>query len=216
MAHQRKRRFGVLVALLLLLAGVAFLGRGRLLAALGGFLVVRDPPARADAVLVLSGEPAERVWEAADLLREGFAPRIVLTTPVALPARAGLERLGIRLPAEPDLARQVALGLGVGPEAVLQVPATVESTEAEALAARAWFRAHGWQRVIVVTSPYHTRRARRLFREVFGAAGIEALVVPSRHGRFRAEDWWRDRSNVRDLIVEYQKLLFYALPGHAR
>ena len=204
----------LLVAVAALL--IAWALRERLLAAVGGFLVVRDPPARADAILVLSGDVAERVREAADLYREGWSRTLLLTTPVRVPAALELERLGVRIPTEPEIARGVAEALGVAPGDLVALPGEVESTEAEARAARAFAAARGWRRLIVVTSPYHTRRTRRLFREVLGAAGVETIVVPSRHGAFRAADWWRDRAGVRNLVIEYQKLLFYALPGHER
>jgi uncharacterized SAM-binding protein YcdF (DUF218 family) len=206
-------------ALALLLAAALVGGwaaRERLLAAVGGFLVAVDPPAKADALLVLSGEVAERAREAADLHREGWARTVVLTTPELHRAEIELRDLGIRIPEEHDVAREVLLHLGVPPGEILRVPEAVDSTEAEALAARAFARARGWRRVIVVTSPYHTRRARSLFREVFGKAGIEVRVVASRHARFRPATWWRDRYAVRLLVIEYEKLLFYALPGHER
>jgi uncharacterized SAM-binding protein YcdF (DUF218 family) len=204
--------------LLLVVVALALLwtARERVLVGLGEFLVVSDPPAAVDAILVLSGEPTERVWEAADLLREGRAPLLVLTTPLRPPAAAELAARGVVLEGEPEVARRIAAGLGVPPAAVLQVPDAVDSTEDEALAFRRFAAGRGWRAVAVVTSPYHTRRTRALFREVLGPAGIRVSVVPSRHGAFRAADWWRRRAGVRNLIVEYQKLLFYALPGHQR
>lgn len=214
-----RRRGGCLLRSLLLagvIAGALWIFRERALTALGGYLVASDPPAAADAVLVLGGDPAERAWEAADLYREGWAPRIVLTTPLTAPAVAALAARGVVLAEEPQLARQVLQGLGVPAEAVLPMPEFVNSTESEARAFRAFAAGRGWRRVLVVSSPFHTRRSRTLFRQVMRETGIEVRVIPSRHGQYRAADWWRGRQDVLTLIIEYQKLLFYALPGHAR
>lgn len=213
------RRGGGCLRLLLLftlLAGTGWLLRLPLLRTLGGYLVAGDQPAAADAILVLSGDSSERVWEAADLYREGWAPLIVLTTPETSPAVARLAARGVAIPSEPEIARQILNELGVPAEAVLQVPATVDSTAAEARNFRTFTVGRGWQRVLVVTSPFHTRRSRLLFRQVLGSIGIDVRVVPSRHGSFRGEDWWRERSGVRNLIIEYQKLFLYAIPGQVR
>jgi len=216
---RRHRRSGCCLRWLLLagfLATALWLTRERVLTALGGFLVVADPPAAADAIFVLGGEPAERAWEAADLYREGWAPRIVLSTPRTAPAATALAARGVAVAGEPQVARQILQGLGVPDEAVLQMPASVNSTEAEARVFKEFVAGRGWRRVLVVSSPFHTRRSRALFRRVLSATGIEVLMVPSRHGEFRAGDWWQERQRVKDLIVEYQKLLFYSLPGQGR
>lgn len=215
MSHNERsgrRRRGCFTLLIVVVAALlAYQSRERLLAALGGFLVVRDPLAKADVILVLSGEPTERAREAADLYREGWAPKVVLTTPEPPPGHAELVALGVRIPLEPEIARTIVVGLGVSAADVLQVPTVINSTGSEARAFHAWMREGGWRRAIVVSSPYHTRRVRSLFREVFGKSGTTVAVVPSRHGEFQPGDWWRRRSGVRNLIIEYQKLLFYSL-----
>lgn len=212
---RRKSRVRRLLLWVLVL-GALWLLRGTILSAIGGFLVVSDPVEKADAALVLSGGLAERVAEAVDRYKEGQVSKIVLMTPEAEPAAALLLSRGVRLPTEPEIARAVAVGLGVPDADVLVVPDPVDSSESEALAFRLWVGKRGWKRVLVVTSPYHTRRARGLYRDVLEKIGVEALVVPSRHGSFRAEDWWRHRAGIRNLVIEYQKLIYYSLPGHDR
>jgi uncharacterized SAM-binding protein YcdF (DUF218 family) len=211
---RRPRGCGCLLLLAALLA--AWLARAAVLTAIGGFLVTGDRPAPADAIVVLSGAPAERVHEAADLFREGWAPRVLVTAPAPRPAELALARLGVRVPTEQEGARAIAVGLGVPASAFDVVPGPVDSTAAEARALRALAAGGGWRRVLVVTSPYHTRRVRGLFRRALGGVGVEVLVVPSRHSDYRPGDWWRDRTEARNLVVEYQKLLFYALTGSGR
>ena len=66
-----RRRATVFVLSALLLAGVW--GGVRSAAR---FLVVSEPlPSRADAIVVLAGSPSARLLEAADLYRDGAAPR---------------------------------------------------------------------------------------------------------------------------------------------
>ena len=45
----------------------------------GRFLTKEDPLQTADAIAVLSGTSMDRPLEAADLFKDGYAPRIVLT-----------------------------------------------------------------------------------------------------------------------------------------
>jgi uncharacterized SAM-binding protein YcdF (DUF218 family) len=209
---KRPRRKGLLPFLFAAAAALAvlFLLRGPILAALGNFLVVRDQPAPADAIIVLSGQPAERVREAADLYREGFAPLVVLTTPVPPPGHDELLELGVAIPLEVDVATMVALKLGVAADDLLVLEKKVDSTRDEAEFFAEWCRQRDCGKVIVVTSSYHTRRAGSVFRKALGEGGDEVLVLPSRYGVFDPGGWWKDRSQIRTLIFEYQKLLFYA------
>ena len=38
-------------------------------------------------------------------------------------------------------------------------------------------------------------------------------VVPTPYSKFRAEDWWKKRRYVREVIIEYQKLIYYKAKG---
>jgi hypothetical protein len=49
------------------------------------------------------------------------------------------------------------------------------------------------------------------FRHVFGDDPIRLTMVPSRYVPFHPEDWWKHRRYVLQVIVEYQKLIFYTV-----
>jgi uncharacterized SAM-binding protein YcdF (DUF218 family) len=70
---------------------------------------------------------------------------------------------------------RVARGAGVPPSALVLDPyarSTAESAE------RVWLLAkqHGWQKLIVVSEPYHLRRASWLFREL--GLEVETACAP--------------------------------------
>jgi uncharacterized SAM-binding protein YcdF (DUF218 family) len=128
----------------------------------------RDPEQPADAVFVLASRIQDdgeltttamsRLLHALELLGQGQAPRLVLSelpppyAPYAPAARALMAHL--------KLTQEL---LSVGP---------VRSTHDEAVLVARLFRERGWRRVLLVTSPTHTRRAAAAFER-------EGLLVVS-------------------------------------
>ena len=149
--------------------------------------VVEDPLTRADALIVLSDDDfyADRATRAAELFREGKASLVVASGRRLRPT-AGLVEL-----MEHDLIER-----GVPKDKILRVPHDGDSTleEAEALANLA--KAKKWHSAIVVTSNYHTRRARYIFRHVF-PQGIEVRVASARDADFAPEAWWEKRKSTK-------------------
>jgi uncharacterized SAM-binding protein YcdF (DUF218 family) len=87
-----------------------------------------------------------------------------------------------------------------------------ESTVAEARKLMPYLKLRRMQRLLVVTSNFHTRRTRMLFRRVFRETGIRVLVQATPPDNyFNPRDWWTRRRDIKTLLWEYQKLLFYAL-----
>ena len=82
----------------------------------------------------------------------------------------------------------------------------------EAEAFRDWAREHHARSVVVVTSPYHTRRALATFTDVFDGSGIAIGVEPSlTHSPARPDRWWAaayDRWYVR---YEWTAIAYYAI-----
>ena len=118
------------------------------------------------AIVVLSGgitadgylkEPGlDRLLTGASLVRQGVADTLILS-------RERLGRGASRVTSEADQER--VLGLLAPPPRVLVVD-SVHSTHDEAVRMAALVRARGISRVVVVTSPLHTRRACATFAKV--------------------------------------------------
>ncbi|MEO8194367.1 MAG: YdcF family protein [Gemmatimonadales bacterium] len=138
-------------------------------------LIRADPiPQSADAIVALSGgitadgllgqQGTDRLRKALELARAGVAPRLVVT----LEARRSK---GAVLTSAADQKKLAAMAgvtgiISTGP---------VESTHDEALAIERLARERGWHRVVVVTSPFHSRRACRTFERT----GLAVSCVPS-------------------------------------
>ena len=87
-----------------------------------------------------------------------------------------------------------------------------ESTADEATKLQRYLREHHLTRLIVVTSNFHTRRSRLLFRRVLAGSGVQVSVQAAPPNfAFNPHDWWTRRQDSKILLWEYQKLLFYAL-----
>jgi len=148
--------------------------RDRFLAVLGA-----GPLLRGDAIVVLAGEDAEpRLAVAAELLRTGGAPRVVVTGGKHEPPRwLGAEALRVKLYA-----------LGVAPDRVL-VESASQHTAEQARAVVALASEHGWARLLLVASAYHLPRAFltfvRALHDYGGLIRVQLIPVPAAH-----TPWW--------------------------
>jgi uncharacterized SAM-binding protein YcdF (DUF218 family) len=201
------RRFLVVgVLAVIAAAAVVYATRRPLLRALGGFLIVRDAPRPADAIVVLSGSLPDRMLQAVDLYDAHLAPRIILTRGPALPGLAVLRQRGGNLPEPHEENLMIAQQLGVPAAAVALIPTPVSSTIAEARTVVGYLHAQGLKSILLVTSKTHARRAAITFRHVAGG-GVQIAMCPSPYDPFSAETWWHEHGFVRRVVTEYAKLL---------
>jgi uncharacterized SAM-binding protein YcdF (DUF218 family) len=176
----------------IVLCAVLYFARGPILRFAGETWVVEDPLDRADAIIVLSDDNfyADRAARAADLYRHGMAP-IVVASGRRLRPYAGIAEL-----MEHDLIER-----GVPKDKIVRLSHNAENTkdEAQALAQQALERK--WRSVIVVTSNYHTRRARYIFLHVFPAQ-TQVRVSGAQDGDFDPQHWWQSRKSLKEFTRE--------------
>ena len=207
----RSRRLVFRVGLAaLIICVIAFLSRETLLSALGSQLVRADPLAKADAIVVLGGGTPQREIEAADLYLAQYAPRVVMALERDSEVEALLRSRGVLIETQNELKQRILHSLGV-PESALTVLDETRpiSTRMEADLVRRWVAESGARRIIVVTSPFHTARVSFVFRRVLRHDSVEVLVRPVTHEEFDPQRWWTDRVQLKNGVVELQKLLFY-------
>ena len=176
----------------IVLCAVLYFARGPILRFAGETWVVEDPLDRADAIIVLSDDNfyADRATHAADLYRHGMAP-IVVASGRRLRPYAGIAEL-----MEHDLIER-----GVPKDKIVRISHNAENTreEAQVLAQQALERK--WRSVIVVTSNYHTRRARYIFLHVFPAQ-TQVRVSGAQDGDFDPQHWWQARKSLKEFTRE--------------
>jgi uncharacterized SAM-binding protein YcdF (DUF218 family) len=85
---------------------------------------------------------------------------------------------------------------GVPKERILSFPQDADNTREEAEALKTLVAQKGWKRVIIVTSNYHTRRARYIFRRVFPRE-IKMAIASARDADFDPSTWYEHGRAVR-------------------
>ena len=193
---------GILIALAL--AAYAFANVGR-------FLTKEDSIDKADAIAVLAGTRLDRPLEGADLYQSGYAPSIVLTYEVPERALGAVAQRGAALPVAADEAREVMVKLGIPPSAIIQPARIHRNTAQEAQTLRQLARERGWHRIIVVTSPYHLRRAGLAMRRELNGTGVEVEMHGTRYVAANPDRWWANREDLRWVLDEGAKLIAYEL-----
>jgi uncharacterized SAM-binding protein YcdF (DUF218 family) len=194
-ANRKRSLFGVSIILLLL--GAALLGsRG-----VGRWLVREDPLARADVIFVLSGGLPARAEEAGKVFRMGYASEVWVSRPAGLVDK--LQELGIHFVGEEEYSREVLIHEGVPEAAVHILSCPIADTEQEVEEAMREMRRTGKTRIIIVTSPQHTRRVKTLWHKLVGE-NPQAIVRAAREDPFDADHWWR---NTRDTFSVIREML---------
>jgi uncharacterized SAM-binding protein YcdF (DUF218 family) len=188
----RLQRGGIFFRLLFLmfflcLVFLLYLARHPLLRMAGSFWIVDEGPVASDAIVVLGDDNynGDRAARAAELLKAGWAPRIVASGR-GLRSYASIAELE-----EHDLTDQ-----GVPISAIVRFAHRAEDTRDEAAAISKLFSSHGWKRIILVTSNFHTRRARYIFERSF-PPGTVLRVVAARDHDFDPDNWWTSRTGIK-------------------
>ena len=160
---------------------------------------LRDP----DGILMLASHEWERLPELAGLAEQTPSATILLSVPM------GANDQNCYLCADRTNWLQ---RLGVDPKRVALLARPVGSTRDEARAALEFCAQRGIRRLLVVTSPYHTRRALATFDHIFARSGVQVGIRPaSAHSPAKPERWWRapyDRWYVR---YEWTAIAFYGV-----
>ena len=173
-------------------------------------LVVREPLASADAIVVLSGSSAylERAHKAAELYQEGKAPLVLLTDDHT---RGGWSSAQQRNPFFVERATEELINRGVPADRIRIVPGVASSTRYETLLVKEYASSQGLRSVLVVTSWYHSRRALRSLRQFFAGTGIAVGLEPAPMDRQMPSPafWWLRTEGWRTVGVECVKVLYY-------
>ena len=193
------------------------LSRGLLHALLEELHISDDFDVLVGRVAHLPASEYPRLLAIALLLRHSWCPQDLSRTAARL-VLSGEARLLILTGGEPgpgDSAsslRDVALGLGVPAEAI-RMEQVSRGTHESMLAVRPILQGEGIRRLIVVTSPYHHRRAVWAARRTL--PGVEIVSRPADPSFWEPRGWWKTRRDRRIVLQEYLKLGYYVLRGWA-
>ncbi len=184
--------FGVLVALFLL--------RRPLLTAIAEFLIVPDRPRKADVIIVLSGDASGgRVVKGVELFKKGYAKKIIMS--------GGKLQWNTY---EPEIMKNHAIHLGMA-EGNIVIITQGGSTNNQATKLTLFMQEHGLRSALLVTSDFHSRRARYIFKKKFLKEGLDLQICTSHSKEFNPSEWWTNTNSAETVFYEYTKLIWYLL-----
>lgn len=149
--------------------------------------IVEDPIETADVIIILSDDNfyADRATRAAELFRQGKGP-VVVASGKRLRPNAGIAEL-----MEHDLVER-----GIPKDKIIVFAHDADNTKEEAQALARFVGQRKWKSVLVVTSNYHTRRARYIFQKVF-PRGVDVRIASAPDGDFDPSRWWEKRKSIK-------------------
>ena len=165
------------------------------LAAVGHALAIEDPLEKADAIVAISGDTGARANTAIALWKQGYAPLIIFSGAAIDPDSVS----------SAEIMRREALRQGVPENATLIEPASATTDENANEVAKLMVQ-RKLRSAILVTSPYHQRRAALLFTRAFEPAGLALHNYPARDPEWDPNFWWRHDPLRSRTLIELAKL----------
>ena len=169
------------------------------LRAAGAYLIISSDLQAANAIIVLSGGDESRMSEALRLYNENYAKMIILTeTGQTTEGYSQLHSFDMRI---------VLLSNGVPSGNILVTNRLVSSTRDEALSVKNLMINQQMKSAIIVTDPYHTRRAYNIFNEIFANTNIRLSIQSVHNSWYNSRTWFLKIDGWKFTILEYLKLL---------
>jgi len=165
-------------------------------------LTIKDKPQPADAVVVLSGgltkkgelgnSSSERLNLGIELWQKDLARFLVLA--------GGSFTKETK---DASVMAKEALKKGVPAQALILESSSENTYENVILTANIYYQ-NRWQKILVVTSSYHTRRVKIMYAD----RGVNAIIVYPERELIDARGWLKVRQTL-VVLEEYLKLIYY-------
>ena len=179
--------------------------REPLLQSAGRLLVVDEPVAPADIIVLAPDSGGAGALQAADLVHDGIASRVaVFTDP---PSGEDLEFIRRGLPYEDLAARQIRQLGWLGVTDVVTIPRRDAGSGGEGQVLGPWCDEHEIRSAIFVAARDHSRRIRRVLNRDMKGHPARVTVQAERYSGFDPDRWWETRAGIRTEIIEFEKLL---------
>ncbi len=201
MRPERKKRLAIAGALFLSIFALLFVFHDNILNRIAHMLVYEDKIQPSDAIVVLVGDRSgERMATAIDLYKKGYGKRIFFwggkmywkVTHAELFSRQ-MDEAGIPKSAVSWMEEELAEG----------------TTRGEARENIRMMKQDGANSFIVVTSPYHTARAAKIYKRLAEENGMKAYIYPARNSDVRLTEWWKDFHSTKLIYYEISKTVYY-------
>ncbi|MFC1674320.1 ElyC/SanA/YdcF family protein [Candidatus Omnitrophota bacterium] len=182
-------------------------------------LKIRDLPRNAEAIVVFAGGVGEsgkagqgfeeRVQYAVELYKQGYAKNMIFSSGYTYVFE------------EPAVMKALAVSLGV-PETAIILEDEAKNTYENVKFTREILDKKGWDKILLVSSPYHMRRASLVFQKQ--AKEVKVIYTPITKSIFYSRDKrdsqgrkkWKsvNLAQIRGILHEYLGILYYRWKGN--
>ena len=195
----------LIIVIPILLGIFLYLFRAPVLWSIGNFLICEDEVKQVEVLFVLGGAPFERGNEAAGLFRAGFANHIVCTGE-NIPD--GYKALALSY-SEAEVAKIHLITNNKIPETNVELLEKGTSTKEEAGYIIKYCLENNVSKAIVLSSKFHTRRVKNVFKPIFEANNIELILRGAPSSVYSEDEWWKTEEGLIMLNNEYVKSVYY-------
>ena len=174
------------------------------LRSMGNYLVYEDKLQPSDAVFVLGGNSLERGIAAHRLYQLNQAKHYY-TTGKNIPSI--LEALDKKM-TEAEVTRFFMIQSGADSTAVTALNVGTSTFE-EAEFILSFAQKNRFRKIIILSSKFHTRRIRSVFKKIFRKSNIEVFITGADPNKYKLEKWWHEEEGLLMVNNEYVKLFYY-------
>ena len=179
-----------------------------MLVKLGNYLIVEHEPQAAELIVCVTGRDVERSLAVVDIYNKGLAPSIFRAKKISPDGFASLKKRLKDYPSDYDLFQSILEGYGIPKKAIISSDKRINNILEEAEEVHKLVLKRGFKSIIVVTSLVNSRRTWGTFKKVFKNDDVTIISLPSHYQLFNPEDWWKNPRWVKELIFEYQNLIY--------
>ncbi len=162
---------------------------------IGRYLIVEHPLQKADVIHIHGSNDAYRIKHGIELFKKGYAESIIITDYGQF-LEASVQKL---------LRAKIPL------EKVIQIDSCM-STYDEVLYINKVKKNYNWNRMIIVTDIYHSRRALNTHQHFLN--NIEFISSPVRNSVYQDAKWWKTELGTAMMFSEFIKNVYYLFKYH--
>lgn len=160
------------------------------------FISPQDDLKKVDAIVAISGDKGQRTQTAIELYKKKAAPLIIYSGAAIDPDS----------PSNATVMKMMAINQGVPDSAVLIEERSTNTRENARFTAKI-IKDRKLKSIILVTSPYHQRRASVEFSQALGDE-VEIINYSVQEDNWQNGGWWTDPTNLYFTASEIPKIIY--------
>lgn len=195
----KKRHKKTPLILIAIVAVIVFFAVGT-----GFYLSPQDTPSQSAAIVVVSGgQTTTRAQKGIELFKQALAPTIIFSG-------AAMDDG----PSNATAMRAQAIKAGIKPNSI-KIDEASQNTYENAVNTKKLLAQLPDKKIILISSPYHLRRAKMTFEKVLGP-DYTVIPVASFDNRWSKAAWWGNPFGLQITLSELFKVFYITVTGNYR